>query len=77
MSKTKEMPLPLALKAAQSEIANVINSQITDKKLPCYSLKPIVLELLHQLEEGERMEIEMAEKAMKESEAKKEDGKVQ
>lgn len=57
-------PLVITLNEFKTTMASVINNAIQQENLPCYLLEPIMAELLAQLREGARGELQMAKDQM-------------
>ena len=55
-----DKPLIITLNETKTAIVSVINSAIQQNNLPCYLIEPILSELLYQVREGSRNELEMA-----------------
>lgn len=53
-------PLVITLNEVKTAMASVINGAIQQENLPCYLLEPIMAELLAQLRDGARGELQMA-----------------
>lgn len=67
-----DKPLVIRLNEAKADIVSAINKAIQQDGLPCYLLEPIVSELLTQLRDGARNELQMAREQMNNIEQNKE-----
>ena len=63
-----DKPLVIKLNEVKTDLFSVINKAIQQDGLPCYLLEPIVSELLTQIREGARNELQMAREQMKNEE---------
>lgn len=64
MEQSETKPLVITLNEARLEITKGINYALQSCKLPCYLIEPILRELLAQVKEGARNELEMAKVQM-------------
>lgn len=55
-----DKPLVIVLNETKTELVSVINNAIQQNGLPCYLIEPILSELLTQIKEGARNELQMA-----------------
>ena len=58
-----DKPLIIMLNETKMEMASVINNAIQNN-IPCYLLEPIMSELLYQIREGAKNELQMAREQM-------------
>ena len=67
-----DKPLIIRLNEVKAELFSAINKAIQQDDLPCYLLEPIVSEMLAQIRDGARNELQMAREQMNNIEQNKE-----
>lgn len=63
-----DKPLIIRLNETKTELISVINNAVQQSGIPCYLLEPILSELLTQVRDGARSELQMAREQMKQEE---------
>ena len=63
-----DKPLIITLNETKIELISVINTAIQENRIPCYFIEPILSELLTQVREGAKNELQMAREQMKNAE---------
>ena len=65
-----DKPLIIRLNETKTELISVINNAVQQSGIPCYLLEPILSELLTQVRDGARNELQMAREQMNNIEQK-------
>ena len=65
-------PLILEIEEARIEIVASVNNALQNHGLPCYLIEPILSELLTQIREGARNELDAAKSQMQNNSSKEE-----
>lgn len=64
--KEIQKPFILEMEEAKLEMVQVINNAIQVRKIPCYIVDTLLAEILAQVKEGAKNELEMAKKQVEE-----------
>lgn len=64
--KEIQKPFILEMEEIKMELIKVINNAIQERKMPCYIVDTLLAEIVAQVKEGAKNELEMAKKQVEE-----------